>query len=463
MSREKAKISVIVPVYNASRYLRRCLDSLVNQTMKEIEIILVDDASQDGSTNIIKEYMLQYPDIITCIHHETNLGPGGARNTGLKNAMAEYVIFIDSDDLVKSDICEKMYNVAKSKDSDIVCCDYYHEKNGDFGELEFFPTCVTGEVTSKKLELLIPLLTASPVAKLIRKSILMDHQLFFPEKMTFEDLATVPTWFLYFHQVDNIREPLYYVVENPNSLTRTKNTNGYYDVFPAVQRVCDELQKRGYHNQYVMDMLLCRGLLDEMNYFMGRMTQIDKAKLEKLKNEVKKYIPDYKENKILYKIGEPKAIAAAQLFMKDTDRFIQMLEHQQWSELGGSYVPYYEQGILFWKQVLDYCQNNHFRIAIWGAGGKGSSFLNYYDKGHQYISYVIDTNEKRWGEHMETGHEICSFEYCMDQVDVVIIMNRLYSGMIKRKVKSGKKEIRTIEYDMYVLWGEEDKLEMFIE
>lgn len=459
----RAKISIIVPIYNAQQYLKRCLDSLVNQTMKEIEIILVDDASPDDSNEIIKEYQKQYPDKITVIHHEHNLGPGGARNTGLKYAVAEYIIFIDSDDRVTTDICEKMYAVATKQNSDMVSCDYYHEKNGGFGELEFFPSCVTGRMSSKKLELLIPLLTASPVAKLIRKSILLENKLLFPEKVMFEDLATVPIWFLYFKRIDNITEPLYYVVENPNSLTRAKNSQGYFDVFPAVKRVCNELQKRGYHNSLVMETLLLRGFLDEMNYLMSRMTHADIEKIIQLKNEVSKYIPNYKENKFLYKIGEPKAITAAELLMKNTDQFVDMLEHQQWGQLGGSYLPYYKQSDTFWRKIADFCQERQYRVAIWGAGGKGSSFLSCYDPEGKYISYVIDTNEKKWGGQMETGHAICSLEDCMDQIDVVIIMNRLYSGMVKREIQKTKKKIYTIEYDMYLLWGEEEKLEMFIE
>lgn len=463
MSREKAKISVIVPVYNVEKYLERCLNSLVNQTMREIEIILVDDASPDDSCKIISEYIAQYPEMITCIHHKINLGLGAARNTGLRAAEAEYIMFIDSDDYVTLDICEKMYQKVRETSCDVVCCENNHQKGDKFNELEFFPQCVLGEMTAKKIALLTGVLTASAVAKLVRKSILLEHVLYFPEHIKFEDIAIVPVWWIYVKRIEAIHEPLYYVMENPTSISRVQNSMNYYDIFPAVIKAVSELQKRGYDNFTVREMLLVRGFMDEINYLMNRTNRANVKELEELKNKVNKYISKYKNDGVLYKIGEPKAIEAAQLFMKDTDRFIQMLEHQQWSELGGSYVPYYEQGILFWKQILDYCQNNHFRIAIWGAGGKGSSFLNCYDKGHQYISYVIDTNEKRWGEHMETGHEICSFENCMDQVDVVIIMNRLYSGMIKRKVKSGKKEIRTIEYDMYMLWGEEDKLEMFIE
>ena len=115
------KVSVIVPVYNVENYLVKCLDSLVHQTLKDIEIIVVNDGSPDNSQNIIDTYVKKYPKKIKAFSKK-NGGQGSARNYGLKYAKGEYIAFVDSDDYVDLDMFFKMYNKAKEDNSDIVIC-----------------------------------------------------------------------------------------------------------------------------------------------------------------------------------------------------------------------------------------------------------------------------------------------------------------------------------------------------
>ena len=129
------KVSICVPVYNMEKYLGKCLDSLVNQTLKDIEIICVDDESKDGSLEILNEYAKKYPNIK--VISQKNTGLGGARNTGLKNATGEYVGFVDADDFVEQNMYEKLYNAAKKEDAEIAMCN-----------LKFYPL---GAKTSKKI------------------------------------------------------------------------------------------------------------------------------------------------------------------------------------------------------------------------------------------------------------------------------------------------------------------------
>ncbi len=115
------KVSVIVPVYNVEKYLSKCLDSLVNQTLQEIEILLVNDGSLDNSEKIIEKYLKEYQNIKYL--KKENGGISSARNYGLKYATGEYIGFVDGDDYVTYDMYEKMYEKAKSSDFDMVACD----------------------------------------------------------------------------------------------------------------------------------------------------------------------------------------------------------------------------------------------------------------------------------------------------------------------------------------------------
>lgn len=122
-----AKVSVIVPIYNAEKYLRQCLDSVVNQSLKDIEIILIDDGSTDGCAEICKEYL---SDSRVVYYHKENEGLAAARADGIARASGEYLGFVDSDDYIKPEMYEKMYNAAKSNDSDIVFCNCQENDNG---------------------------------------------------------------------------------------------------------------------------------------------------------------------------------------------------------------------------------------------------------------------------------------------------------------------------------------------
>ena len=125
------KLSIIIPVYNVEKYLRECLDSVVNQTLKDIEIICIDDCSTDSSLEILKEYASKDNRFIL-LEQEFNQGQGVARNEGIKIATGEYIGFVDPDDWIDLDMYESMYSKAKEFDTDIVICNiekYYNNSN----------------------------------------------------------------------------------------------------------------------------------------------------------------------------------------------------------------------------------------------------------------------------------------------------------------------------------------------
>jgi len=118
------KVSVIIPVYNVEKYLKKCLDSVVHQTLSDIEIICVNDGSTDGSLSILQEYAKQDERIIVIT--QENKGGGAARNTGLGVAQGEFLYFLDSDDYVELTILEKMYNQSVQQNADICLCKRLH-------------------------------------------------------------------------------------------------------------------------------------------------------------------------------------------------------------------------------------------------------------------------------------------------------------------------------------------------
>lgn len=169
-------VSVIVPVYNVASYLRECLDSLLNQTLKDIEIICVDDCSSDNSLNILEEY-IQKDNIIKVLKHLENKGSGEARNTGLKKALGEYISFIDSDDFIDSKFLETLFYTAKKYNSDISLTTHYIEYTKDYKpsnlKIKSKPHSEKGSLNSYYY------LLKNVWSKLYRREFLIEKDLFF--------------------------------------------------------------------------------------------------------------------------------------------------------------------------------------------------------------------------------------------------------------------------------------------
>lgn len=139
------KISIIVPIFNAEPYLRQCLDSIIGQTLKEIEIILIDDGSTDNSNTICQKYL---NDSRVSLYRKENEGLAAARRDGMSHASGEYIGFVDSDDWIEPDMYEKMYSAAKVNNADVVFCNCIENENGH----RFTPEIETGPYDREQIK-----------------------------------------------------------------------------------------------------------------------------------------------------------------------------------------------------------------------------------------------------------------------------------------------------------------------
>lgn len=143
-------ISVIVPVYGVEKYLSKCIESLVKQTFKDIEVILVDDGSPDSCGKICDMYAEKYEQLV--IIHQVNQGVSVARNAGLKIAKGEYIGFVDPDDWVAPEMYESMYGAMKETGTDLVICGYdYYDEQGQVDESRRYITKKNETITQKEV------------------------------------------------------------------------------------------------------------------------------------------------------------------------------------------------------------------------------------------------------------------------------------------------------------------------
>jgi glycosyltransferase involved in cell wall biosynthesis len=244
------KVSIIIPIYNVENYLRRCLDSIVNQSLEDIEIILVNDASKDNSLLIMNEYKNQYGHKIIIIDSKTNLRQGGARNLGINAATGEYIGFVDSDDWIETDMYNKLYTKAKLTNSDIVDCDLYSTSGKEIlsSEQSNFPD-QCGELNLEKKRSLI-LRPGRLVTKIFKKELFTSYNIKFPENLFYEDNAVSPLVVLFANRLEKINEPLYYYFVNTTSTTKQKNSYHHFDRLQTSKIFVNEFKKRGLYERY---------------------------------------------------------------------------------------------------------------------------------------------------------------------------------------------------------------------
>lgn len=170
------KISIIIPVYNVEKYISRCLDSILNNSYKNIEIILVNDGSKDNSQNVINEYKSKYPNIINSVEQE-NKGPAEARNNALNIATGEYVMFIDSDDFIEKEYIETYVSQLEEADYDMVLGGYYRTND----EKKLYSISLKNEKWSMYMIM-------GPYARLYKKSFLEVNRIRFEKVNIGEDI-----------------------------------------------------------------------------------------------------------------------------------------------------------------------------------------------------------------------------------------------------------------------------------
>lgn len=217
-----AKISVIIPVYNVEKYLPECLDSVINQTFKDIEIICIDDGSTDGSVEILNRYS-QSDQRIKLILHEHE-GVSVARNTGIQEADGEFITFVDSDDyLLSNDYIEKLYDACQRNKADIAVASIVR---GNKRKSKYLLRIEKYEIaTDYKEKLRIFDCPDSNYLwnKLYRKSVFIKHELNFPAYMVYEDIWLTHKIIFYSNVLVSVPDVAYFYRKRLGSIVKTKS------------------------------------------------------------------------------------------------------------------------------------------------------------------------------------------------------------------------------------------------
>lgn len=244
------KVSIIVPVYKVEKYLRKCLDSLINQTIDDYEIILINDGSPDNSQQIIDEYKTRYPEMIKTLLID-NGGQGRARNFGIDMAKGDYIGFVDSDDWVDVTMFEKLYNAAKANDADLVLCDC--AACSEDGGREYMNTSVYDDPMQ---------VSGSVWNKLFRRDTIGDVR--FASGLWYEDLPFALKLMLKSRKTVSVSEGLYFYRVSPASTMRNNNAKKNLDILTIMEDIRSFMGSNGYTEGFDT-VVIDHVLLDSIN------------------------------------------------------------------------------------------------------------------------------------------------------------------------------------------------------
>ena len=241
-------ISIIVPVYKTEEYLEYCLDSLCRQSMQEIEIILIDDASPDRCGEICDSYATK-DTRFRVIHRPTNKGLSAARNLGISLASCDYLMFVDSDDWVSNDFCKDAYQCAIQNNADLVMFnfEYVHDSKAVPRSTKPFPKiCITRE---RAIDLLFTDVKNYAWNKLYHKKLF--NEVFYPEGYAYEDIATTYKTVWEATNIYYLGKTLYYYRLRPGSICQINSRPG--DWFKMYILQCKDLWNKGCTSeQFIM-------------------------------------------------------------------------------------------------------------------------------------------------------------------------------------------------------------------
>ena len=288
------KVSLIIPVYNVEDYIEKCLNSVVNQTLKDMEVIIVNDGSKDSSKQKIEKYLKKYPGIKYL--EKENGGLSDARNYGMQYATGEYIAFLDSDDYVEETMYEEMYNMAQKEAADMVECNFIWEypdkKREDIGA-----------VYNSKREMVEK---ARVVAwnKLIKRELLEKTGVKFPIGLRYEDVEFFYKLVPYLEKVSFVKKCFVHYIQRGNSIANTQNIRTK-EIFTVLQNVISYYRENGFYDEYKdeLEFIYVRFLLCSS---LKRMCKIHNKEernlaLDETWNNITFNFPNWRKNPILKK------------------------------------------------------------------------------------------------------------------------------------------------------------------
>lgn len=290
-------VSVVIPFYNIENYIEKCLKYIVGQTYRNLEILCVDNNSQDNSIKIVEKY-LNTDNRIKLIKNKENLWPGGARNVGIKSATGEYIYFIDGDDFIDDDYIEKLVEAMEKHKTDIVCNNKILKYYEDDKSKNSFIKRESNFILNKKFdfdEKIARTVMTSSCCKLYKTDFLRENNLYFPEKLRFEDFAFLHLLKTKVKTISFIYNSTYYYVQRKNSIIhKYKEKSDQLDSIYIIKYIYNFYKENNLLNKFTIPFAWVKKFFkrqnDKQKYF-----DLLRDELLAMKNDINRNIYNKKD------------------------------------------------------------------------------------------------------------------------------------------------------------------------
>lgn len=283
------KISVIIPVYNANIYIKKCIQSLLAQTFRDFEIIFINDGSRDDSLKILQSY--DFHDISAEIITQENSGQAAARNRGIEKAAGDFLCFVDIDDYIEPTMLEKLNNRQVETGADIVWCDANKiSENGKIQRLD------EQMIKSHDAKTSFILNNAGPWRKIVKRTIIQENRLLFPMIRFYEDIAVVPAYALYAHHIEYVDEPLYnYVMHKGSTMHQVVYDSRLENIFESMAILRSHFKGMNEEEKACLEFIHIDHLLHAASLRFYQFQEGQSA-LEKVNHVMQEEFPNWQSN-----------------------------------------------------------------------------------------------------------------------------------------------------------------------
>ncbi|MDY5968843.1 MAG: glycosyltransferase [Bacteroidales bacterium] len=297
------KVSVILPVYGVAQYIEKCVQSLLAQTLDDMEFLFVDDHGPDNSIELLQKAIAgsERGDQFRILRPPHNLGAGMARNFAIPEAKGEYIAFVDSDDWVEPTMYEELYGEAKRQDNAEICfCQIMKDyTDGKPSETMSNPSVAAGTFTHDKRAFFLANYVSIFTSYLYRRDLVERHNIRFPEERSADDSFFVSSILLTARSVAHVDKPFYHYIVRPGSVVTTKNSAKYQkrlSVFGHLMQFAKDSGAYGEYKAEVDFLYIKKGCLSSVFNYVYNASESERQPVLEIMAELERQVPDYREN-----------------------------------------------------------------------------------------------------------------------------------------------------------------------
>lgn len=300
---DKIKVSVILPVYGVAQYIEKCTQSLLDQTLQEMEFIFVDDHGPDNSIELVQKMIENHPrkTQFVFLKPEHNMGAGMARNFAIPQAKGEYIAFVDSDDWILSTMFEELYQKASEFDSDLCCCQMQKVyPDGSIGDILENPYVGDGLLTPSKRAFILSNYVSLFASFIYKRDFLINNEIQFAPDRSADDSYMVSCAWMMAQSISYVNKPFYQYLIRPGSVCTTKDSTKYVKRIAVFNRLMQYAKEHGVYADFKSEidfMYIKKGYVSSVTNYIINSTEPKPKVFEEIHQSLLEQIPDYKCNK----------------------------------------------------------------------------------------------------------------------------------------------------------------------